>query len=139
MELVEYAQAVDHSRMPLLLRVLNALGWYAFLADIPLMAYAYCLVMARNGFPNLTMDEVTLLTCTGQGNTLRLLVTGERNSMPDQAPLPGDATGDVKKAAFVSGVTVTGILAVGFSLCRSRRAVGHHIGLPQTHDSDNLR
>ena len=29
--------------------------------------------------------EVTLLTCTGQGNTLRLLVTGERNSMPDQA------------------------------------------------------
>lgn len=62
-----------------------------------------------------------------------------RNSMPDQAPLPGDATGDVKKAAFVSGVTVTGILAVGFSLCRSRRAVGHHIGLPQTHDSDNLR
>ena len=27
MELVEYAQAVDHSRMPLLLRVLNALGW----------------------------------------------------------------------------------------------------------------
>lgn len=84
-------------------------------------------------------DEVTLLTCTGQGNTLRLLVTGERNSMPDQAPLPGDATGDVKKAAFVSGVTVTGILAVGFSLCRSRRAVGHHIGLPQTHDSNNLR
>lgn len=45
MELVEYAQAVDHSRMPLLLRVLNALGWYAFLADILLMAYAYCLVM----------------------------------------------------------------------------------------------
>lgn len=29
MELVEYAQAVDHSRMPLLLRVLNALGRYA--------------------------------------------------------------------------------------------------------------
>ena len=24
-----------------------------------------------------------LLTCTGQGNTLRLLVTGERNSMGD--------------------------------------------------------
>ena len=61
MELVEYAQAVDHSRMPLLLRVLNALGWYAFLADIPLMAYAYCLVMARNGFPNLTMDEVRVI------------------------------------------------------------------------------
>lgn len=25
------------------------------------MAYAYCLVMARNGFPNLTMDEVRLV------------------------------------------------------------------------------
>lgn len=61
MELVEYAQAVDHSRMPLLLRVLNALGWCAFLADILLMAYAYCLVMARNGFPNLTMDEGRLV------------------------------------------------------------------------------
>ena len=72
-------------------------------------------------------------------STVRMNQGDERNSMPDQAPLPGDATGDVKKAAFVSGVTVTGILAVGFSLCRSRRAVGHHIGLPQTHDSDNLR
>ena len=61
MELVEYAQAVDHSRMPLLLRILNALGRYAFLADILLMSYAYCLVMARNGFPNLTMDEVRLV------------------------------------------------------------------------------
>lgn len=42
MELVEYAQAVDHSRMPLLLRVLNALGWYAFLADIPLLTSSRC-------------------------------------------------------------------------------------------------
>lgn len=68
MELVEYAQAVDHSRMPLLLRVLNALGWYAFLADIPLMAYAYCLVMARNGFPNLTMDEGRLVGASAGWN-----------------------------------------------------------------------
>ena len=72
-------------------------------------------------------DEVTLLTCTGQGNTLRLLVTGERNSMPDQAPLPGASPGDTKQAALVSGVTVTGVLAVGFSLCRSRRVAGRHM------------
>ena len=72
-------------------------------------------------------DEVTLLTCTGQGNTLRLLVTGERNSMPDQAPLPGASPGDTKQAALVSGVTVTGVLAVGFSLCRGRRVAGRHM------------
>ena len=72
-------------------------------------------------------DEVTLLTCTGQGNTLRLLVTGERNSMPDQAPLPGASPGDTKQAALVSGVTVTGVLAIGFSLCRSRRVSGRHM------------
>lgn len=72
-------------------------------------------------------DEVTLLTCTGQGNTLRLLVTGERNSMPDQAPLPGASPGGTKQAALVSGVTVTGVLAVGFSLCRSRRVSGRHM------------
>lgn len=72
-------------------------------------------------------DEVTLLTCTGQGNTLRLLVTGERNSMPDQAPLSGASPGDTKQAALVSGVTVTGVLAVGFSLCRGRRVSGRHM------------
>ena len=72
-------------------------------------------------------DEVTLLTCTGQGNTMRLLVTGERNSMPDQAPLPGDAPGDMKQAALVSGITVTGVLTVGFSLCRGRRVSGRHV------------
>ena len=56
----------------------------------------------RHAFP------CDLLTCTGQGNTLRLLVTGERNSMPDQPPLPGASPGDTKQAALVSGVTVTG-------------------------------
>lgn len=79
MELVEYAQAVDHSRMPLLLRVLNALGRYAFLADIPLMAYAYCLVMARNGFPNLTMDEVRLV-----GASVLLPFAAPRAHVPGQ-------------------------------------------------------
>lgn len=32
---------------------------------------------------------------SGLGGIVTLLVTGERNSMPDQAPLPGDATGDM--------------------------------------------
>lgn len=47
--------------------------------------------------------------------------------MPDQAPLPGDAPGDMKQAALVSGITVTGVLAVGFSLCRGRRVSGRHV------------
>lgn len=104
------------------------------------MACAAASMLAGLALAPSAMAAGATITLNGaDGNSLRLLVTGERNSMPDQAPLPGNATGDVKKAAFVSGVTVTGILAVGFSLCRSRRAVGHHIGLPQTHDSDNLR
>lgn len=48
-------------------------------------------------------------------------------AMPDQAPLPGASPGDTKQAALVSGVTVTGVLAVGFSLCRSRRVSGRHM------------
>ncbi|TPF92483.1 hypothetical protein BW14_08655 [Bifidobacterium sp. UTBIF-68] len=40
-------------------------------------------------------DQVTLLTCTPYGvNNKRLLVTGERASMPVQAPEPKDAPGD---------------------------------------------
>lgn len=72
-------------------------------------------------------DEVTLLTCTGQGNTLRLLVTGERNSMPDQAPLPGDAPGDTKEAILISAVITTGVLIVGFVVCRNRCVSGKHL------------
>lgn len=72
-------------------------------------------------------DEVTLLTCTGQGNTLRLLVTGERNSMPDQAPLPGDAPGDTKEAILISAVITTGVLIVGFVVCRDRCVSGKHL------------
>lgn len=75
-------------------------------------------------------DEVTLLTCTGQGNTLRLLVTGERNSMPDQAPLPGDAPGDTKQAAAVSLIVVAGILIVGFAVCRRHDIFGRHVNDP---------
>lgn len=72
-------------------------------------------------------DEVTLLTCTGQGNTLRLLVTGERNSMPDRAPLPGDAPGDTKEAILISAVITTGVLIVGFVVCRNRCVSGKHL------------
>ena len=72
-------------------------------------------------------DEVTLLTCTGQGNTLRLLVTGEHNSMPDQAPLPGDAPGDTKEAILISAVITTGVLIVGFVVCRNRCVSGKHL------------
>lgn len=72
-------------------------------------------------------DEVTLLTCTGQGNTLRLLVTGERNSMPNQAPLPGDAPGDTKEAILISAVITTGVLIVGFVVCRNRCVSGKHL------------
>lgn len=72
-------------------------------------------------------DEVTLLTCTGQGNTLRLLITGERNSMPDQAPLPGDAPGDTKEAILISAVITTGVLIVGFVVCRNRCVSGKHL------------
>lgn len=72
-------------------------------------------------------DEVTLLTCTGQGNTLRLLVTGERNSMPDQAPLPGDEPGDTKEAILISAVITTGVLIVGFVVCRNRCVSGKHL------------
>ena len=72
-------------------------------------------------------DEVTLLTCTGQGNTLRLLVTGERNSMPDQAPLPGDVPGDTKEAILISAVITTGVLIVGFVVCRNRCVSGKHL------------
>ena len=72
-------------------------------------------------------DEVTLLTCTGQGNTLRLLVTGERNSMPDQAPLPGDAPSDTKQAIVISLIVMAGVLIIGFAACRSRDVFGRHV------------
>lgn len=69
-------------------------------------------------------DEVTLLTCTGQGNTLRLLVTGERNSMPDQAPLPGDT----KQAIIISLIVMSGVLIIGFAACRRHDISGRHVG-----------
>ena len=56
-------------------------------------------VVAPDGFDALRIqphrDLATLLTCTPYGvNTKRLLVTGERATMPGQAPLPQDAPED---------------------------------------------
>ena len=55
-------------------------------------------------------DLVTLVTCTPIFlNTYRLLVTGERVSMPDDAPYPEDAprtSGRDTRPYFVSGVTL---------------------------------
>ena len=51
-------------------------------------------------------DLATLLTCTGSGLTRRLLVTGERNRMPDQVPYPQDGPQDGRRplvAAAMAG------------------------------------
>ena len=40
-------------------------------------------------------DLATLVTCTGRGDTMRLIVTGERADMPLQAPYPEDAPRDL--------------------------------------------
>ena len=60
------------------------------------------------------MDLVTLVTCTGLGNTKRLLVTAQRNHMPDQVPYPWYAPKDTTRAweaslGAIGAVTLTGI------------------------------
>lgn len=126
MELVEYAQAVDHSRMPLLLRVLNALGWYAFLADIPLMAYAYCLVMARNGFPNLTMDEGRLVGASVLLPFAALALMSPAENWNPRGPKPktmDEYVGDVWNLdglAIVFCQVGVGRFGVSFSPCERR-------------------
>ena len=60
------------------------------------------------------MDLVTLVTCTGMGNTKRLLVTAQRNHMPDQVPYPWYAPKDTTRAweaslGAIGAVTLTGI------------------------------
>lgn len=68
------------------------------------------------------VDEATLLTCTGSGNTKRLLVTGVRNRMPDQIPYPGrapkDRTAALKGTLAASGTT---LFAGGVTLRTIRR------------------
>lgn len=72
-------------------------------------------------------DEVTLLTCTGQGNHAPPPRHRGTQQHARPGPIAGASPGDTKQAALVSGVTVTGVLAVGFSLCRSRRVAGRHM------------
>lgn len=77
----------------------------------------YDFLRARKG-----MDEATLLTCTGSGNTKRLLVTGVRNRMPDQIPYPGRAPKD-RTAALKGTLAASGtiLLAGGVTLRTIRR------------------
>lgn len=73
-------------------------------------------------------DLATLLTCTPYGvNTQRLLVTGERASMPKEAPRPGDAPKDTKPLWVGVGVG-TAVLFVGLVVIPFRPAVfGRHL------------
>lgn len=73
-------------------------------------------------------DLATLLTCTPYGvNTQRLLVTGERATIPNEAPRPKDAPRDMKPVwvGIAAGVF---ILAAGLTIIPARPTVtGGHI------------
>ena len=76
-------------------------------------------------------DLVTLVTCTPIFlNTYRLLVTGERVSMPDDAPYPEDAprtTGRDARPLLVSGVALLAGMPVAVVESRPRvRPYGRH-------------
>lgn len=76
-------------------------------------------------------DLVTLVTCTPIFlNTYRLLVTGERVSMPDDAPYPEDAprtSGRDARPYLVSGVTLLAGLPAAIVAARPRtRPFGRH-------------
>ncbi len=73
-------------------------------------------------------DLATLLTCTPYGvNTRRLLVTGRRVSIPDDAPTVADAPAD-RRPVLVGAVVALTILLVGCPLVPGRGTVdGRHI------------
>ena len=73
-------------------------------------------------------DLATLLTCTPYGvNTQRLLVTGERAAMPDDAPRPKDAPRDMKPVWIGVGVVAL-VMLVGFIAIPARPApAGGHL------------
>ena len=73
-------------------------------------------------------DLATLLTCTPYGvNTQRLLVTGERAAMPDDAPRPKDAPRDMKPVWIGVGVVAL-VMLVGFIAIPARTApAGGHL------------
>ena len=62
-------------------------------------------------------DLVSLLTCTGMGNTRRLLVTGVRNAIPSEAPEPQDAPQDDRSRymGFMPTIPATTIPLVTFT------------------------
>lgn len=67
-------------------------------------------------------DLITLVTCTGMGNTKRLLVTAERNHMPDQIPYPWNAPKDQTRAWETAiGVTLATMLAGVTIILTTRR------------------
>lgn len=72
-------------------------------------------------------DRATLVTCTPYGiNTHRLLVSGVRVSMPEQAPYPEHAKGDGgTRAAIVSAVVLAAGLPVAVRLSRRPRHCLH--------------
>lgn len=68
-------------------------------------------------------DLATLLTCTPYGvNTRRLLVTGKRVSMPDDAPNVEDAPKD-RKPLLVGAGTSLAVMFIGCSLIPSEKHV----------------
>lgn len=61
-----------------------------------------------------TKDQVTLMTCTPYGvNTQRLLVTGERVALPNQAPFSKDAKANTGQSWMLIFVIVFWVLVVG--------------------------
>ena len=79
-------------------------------------------------------DRVTLMTCTPYGiNTHRLLVSGLRARIPQDAPDPADAPGDgiVPAIATGLGVLVVGWVAVRVATGRRWRVVRHVTAWPR--------
>lgn len=73
-------------------------------------------------------DRATLVTCTPYGvNSHRLLVSGLRARMPEQAPYPKDAKGDAKgRAMGVAAAICACGLPVAVRLSRRPRPCRHH-------------
>ena len=77
-------------------------------------------------------DEVSLLTCTPYGvNNKRLLVTGERATMPKPAPLPKDAPQDHTNIILIAWITGVWLAVILFTLTylgiiKRRKGKKHH-------------
>lgn len=85
-------------------------------------------------------DLVTLMTCTGNGNSMRLLVTGERNRMPDQMPYLEQAPGDKRQPIYTTVAVVFAVLTIGFLLLALHRHKNKTLGLyPPQHERQTGR